>query len=185
MTYSMDFRIAVAAAYDGGDSSTEVAEQFGCCKAWVRRLIQRRRELGTIEPLQPKRPDQRTYDDADEAKIRELIREKPDATLAEVAEAIGKPAHVCTVSRALDRLGLPRKKKSTHAAEQDRPDVKAAREVWFDQFAEVGVDQLVFIDEFGATTNMQRTHGRAPSGERVMSKTPPTATGSSSAPSRR
>jgi transposase len=36
----------------------------------------------------------------------------------------------------------------------------------------VRVDQLVFLDEFGATTTMQRTHGRAPPGERVVSKVP-------------
>src|SRR4029077_20478815 len=64
------------------------------------------------------------------------------------------------------------KKKSTHAAEQDRPDVRLARGVWFDQFADVRMNQLVFLDEFGATTTMQRTHGRAPPGERVVSKVP-------------
>ena len=111
MAYDMDFRIAVAAAYDAGDSSAEVAEQFGCSEAWVRRLIQHRRERGTLEPLPTARhDDQRTYDDADEQKIRQLIKEKPDATLAEVAQAIGKPAHPGTVSRTLGRLGLPRKK---------------------------------------------------------------------------
>jgi transposase len=50
--------------------------------------------------------------------------------------------------------------------------VKAARASWFEQFAGVRVNQLVFIDEFGATTNMQRTHGRAPPGERVVAKVP-------------
>lgn len=34
------------------------------------------------------------------------------------------------------------------------------------------MDQLVFLDEFGATTTLQRTHGRAPPGERVVSKVP-------------
>jgi transposase len=34
------------------------------------------------------------------------------------------------------------------------------------------VNQLVFLDEFGATTTMQRTHGRAAPGERVVSKVP-------------
>ena len=34
------------------------------------------------------------------------------------------------------------------------------------------VDQLVFLDEFGATTTMQRTHGRAPPGERVVASVP-------------
>jgi transposase len=111
MAYSMDFRRAVARAYDGCGSSSEVAEQFGCCESWVRRLIQQRRERGTLEPLTTARDDeQRTYDDADEHAIRELIRRKPDATLVEVAEAIGKPAHPATVSRTLKRMNLPRKK---------------------------------------------------------------------------
>jgi transposase len=110
MTYSMDFRRAVAAAYDECGSSAEVAEQFGCSESWVRRLIQRRREMGSLEPFKHTLPDQRAYDDADEQRIRELIREKPDATLAEVAALMAKPVHLCTVSRTLDRLGLPRKK---------------------------------------------------------------------------
>lgn len=50
--------------------------------------------------------------------------------------------------------------------------MKAAREAWFEQFADVRVNQLVFLDEFGATTTMQRTHGRAAPGERVVSKVP-------------
>jgi transposase len=111
MPYSMDFRIAVAGAYDACGSSAEVAEQFNCSESWVRRLMQHRRERGTLAPLRSARhDDQRTYDDADEKKIRELIRNKPDATLAEVAEALGKPAHPATVSRTLARLNLPRKK---------------------------------------------------------------------------
>lgn len=111
MAYSMDYRRAVARAYDEGGSSIEVAEQFGCSQSWVRRLVQRRRERGTLEPrTTARRDDQRTYGDADELKIRGLIRDRPDATLAEVAEALGKAAHPGTVSRTLTRLGLPRKK---------------------------------------------------------------------------
>ena len=111
MAYSMDFRIAVARAYDECESSIEVAEQFGCSESWVRRLIQQRRERGTLEPLSSARhDDQRIYDNVDEQKIRELIKVKPDATLAEVAQAIKKRAHPATVSRTLTRLNLPRKK---------------------------------------------------------------------------
>jgi transposase len=96
--------------YDQGHETAEVCEMMGCCPAWARRLKQRRRERGTLEPRKPKRPDQRTYDEADEQKIRQLIQQKPDATLAEVVAALGKPAHLCTASRTLERLGLPRKK---------------------------------------------------------------------------
>jgi transposase len=111
MAYSMDYRRAVARAYDECGSSIEVAEGFGCSESWVRRLIQRRRERGTLEPgRSARRDDQRTYGDEDEAKIRELIRARPDATLAEVAEALAKPASPATVSRTLKRLDLPRKK---------------------------------------------------------------------------
>ena len=111
MSYSMDYRMAVARAYDECGSSLEVAEQFGCSPSWVRRLMQQRRERRTLEPLSSARhDDQRIYNDADEQKIRELIRIRPDATLAEVAEALAKPAHPATVSRTLARLHLPRKK---------------------------------------------------------------------------
>ena len=111
MAYSMDFRIAVARAYDECGSSTEVAEEYGCSASWVRRLVQQGRERGTLEPRPSARhDDQRIYDDADEQKIRELIKIKPDATLAEVAEMLNKPAHPATVSRTLARLNLPRKK---------------------------------------------------------------------------
>lgn len=50
--------------------------------------------------------------------------------------------------------------------------MKAARDAWFGPFADVRVNQLVFLDEFGATTTMQRTHGRAAPGERVVTKVP-------------
>ena len=111
MAYSMGYRRAVARSYDECGSSIEVAEQFGCSGSWVRRLVQRRRERGTLGPgSSARRDDQRAYDDADEAKIRALIKSRPDATLAEVAGALAKPASPASVSRALTRLGLPRKK---------------------------------------------------------------------------
>jgi transposase len=68
--------------------------------------------------------------------------------------------------------GTAFKKKSNHAAEQDRPDVKKARDAWFNQFAQTKLNQLVFIDEFGATTNMTRRYARGPRGQRVVCKTP-------------
>src|SRR6266853_321911 len=89
MAYSMDFRRAVAQAHNECGSSIEVAEQFNCSQSGVRQLMQQLRERGTLEPLTTARhDDQRSYDDADERAIRELIKARPDATLAEVAEAI-------------------------------------------------------------------------------------------------
>lgn len=111
MAYSMDFRERVARAHAESGSSAEVAETHGCSEAWVRRLTQQLRETGSLAPKSSARTDdQRAYDDKDEAAIRRLIRRQPDATLAEVAAAIGKPASLTTVCRTLQRLKLPRKK---------------------------------------------------------------------------
>lgn len=50
--------------------------------------------------------------------------------------------------------------------------MKEARDGWFARFADVRIDQLVLIDEFGATTDMTRAYGRAPPGERVVGRVP-------------
>jgi transposase len=63
-------------------------------------------------------------------------------------------------------------KKSVRAAEQDRPDVVAARTVWADNQPKFDPNRLVFIDETGTSTKMARRHGRAPRGERLVGKIP-------------
>ena len=50
--------------------------------------------------------------------------------------------------------------------------MKEARGRWFGRFAGVRLADLVFLDEFGALTNMARTHARGPRGERVVCKAP-------------
>jgi transposase len=50
--------------------------------------------------------------------------------------------------------------------------VKEARAAWFERFGGVRLDQLVFLDEFGATTDMARRYARGPCGQRVVCKTP-------------
>ena len=111
MPYPMEFRLLVAAAYDECGSSLEVAEEYGCSESWVRRLVQRRREDGSLAPRTPKRPDTRKLDDADLGQLRTLIAAKPDMTLAELAGALGNKASVPTVWRATRALGLPLKKR--------------------------------------------------------------------------
>ena len=63
-------------------------------------------------------------------------------------------------------------KKSVRAAEQDRPDVAAARTAWAQDQAKLDPDRLVFIDETGTNTKMARLRGRAPRGERLVGKIP-------------
>jgi transposase len=50
--------------------------------------------------------------------------------------------------------------------------LKAERHAWREEFAAVDPARLVFVDESGASTAMDRTHGRAPSGVRVDGPVP-------------
>ena len=110
MAYAMEFREAVARAYDECRSSQEVAEQFNCSESWVRRLIQRRRETGSLAPRPLKLPDNNKLDEKDLKRLQELIRRTPDMTLAELAAALDDKVSVPTVWRATQALGLPLKK---------------------------------------------------------------------------
>ena len=58
------------------------------------------------------------------------------------------------------------------AAEQDRPDVAAARVAWAQEQAKLDPERLVFIDETGTSTKMARLRGRAPRSERLVGKIP-------------
>ena len=110
MAYAMEFRRAVAKAYEESDSSIEVAERMGCSESWVRRLIQRRRETGSLEPRPQFIPTHSKLDERDFSRLAELIEQTPDMTLAELAEAMEKKVSVSTVWRATQKLGLPLKK---------------------------------------------------------------------------
>jgi transposase len=50
--------------------------------------------------------------------------------------------------------------------------LKVERAAWREEFAAVAPARLVFVDESGANTAMDRTHGRAPSGVRVDGPVP-------------
>jgi transposase len=63
-------------------------------------------------------------------------------------------------------------KKTAHAAEQDRADIAARRQAWFDGQPDLDPERLVFIDECGTTTKMARMYGRARCGERCRAPVP-------------
>jgi transposase len=114
----------VAKLYDECGSSIEVAEQFECSESWVRRLIQRRRQTGSLEPRPARRPDNNKLDENDLQQLRRLIQGKPDLTLGELAEALGNKVSVPTVWRATMTLGLPLKKRPGTPASRTAPTSK-------------------------------------------------------------
>jgi transposase len=58
------------------------------------------------------------------------------------------------------------------AAEQDRADIAEARDEWRAGQPHLNPENLVFIDETGAKTNLVRLYGRAPRGQRLVAAVP-------------
>ena len=105
--YSMDLRTRVLAACDAGQPTKAVAATFGVSPAWVRRLKQHRRERGDAVPRRGGGSRGRKID---RGRLAELVREQPDATLAELRDRLGVAVAVWSVCRALRQLKLSYKK---------------------------------------------------------------------------
>ena len=109
--YSMDLRVRVVAACDARDGTREqIAERFSVSASWIRDLLRRRRETGSIAPRPRGGGRVPAFDEAAAARLREAVRADDDATLAELAEAAGVACCPSAVHRALRRLGITRKR---------------------------------------------------------------------------
>ena len=111
--YSLDLRQRVIGACDSGMPAAAVAARFDVSLAWVYRLVQRRRETGSIEPRKQTKFRGRALSSDEEARLVGLITAQPDATLAELQHALPTRAALSTLWRTIDRLGLTVKKNGT------------------------------------------------------------------------
>jgi transposase len=171
--YSEDLRRRVVETIQRGDGSVrQIASRFLVSVSLVVRLLHLHRTTGSVGPRSHGGGNPAVLGPEDLERLRELIREQPDATLKECRQRLGLSCSLMTISRALSKLGLPRKKKVPRAREQDRPEVQEQRREFRERLAGVDPGRLVFVDECGANTAMTRTYGRAPVGERVDATTP-------------
>jgi transposase len=172
--YSDDLRERVVAAIESGDTREEVAELYNMALSTVGGFIKRKRETGSVSP--DKFGGYKTFSlEPHTDLVKELVAEQPDRTLAELRDCLAKEQVTVSqsaISRFLHHIDLTFKKKSVHAAEQDRPDVAAARRALRKQQQTLDPKKLVFIDETAATTKMTRLYGRAPHGIRLVDKVP-------------
>ena len=106
--------------------------------------------------------------------ILHLLDAAPDITNEELRGALGArpPLRLRHDAAVLPPPPHHAQKKTGHAIEQDRPDVVRQRRAWFDGQTDLDPERLVFIDETWAKTNMARSHGRCPRGERLRMGVP-------------
>ena len=114
---SKDLRKRVAAAYDRGEGkSTELAERFGVSASWVRRLLQRRRETGPLEPKKYKPGPKRKLSDKQRDRLCELVAKNPDLTLVQLRRRLRLRVALSTLWRELDEAGFSFKRRPSQLA---------------------------------------------------------------------
>lgn len=171
--YSLDLRERVVSAVAAGESCRAAAATFKVSVASVVKWSQRFRATGSAAAH--KVGGRRPYALQGEREwLMARLAEKPDITLrglgAELAARGIKVSHFA-VWHFFEHEGISFK-KSLHASEQERSDVTRRRAQWKKYQGRLDPSRLVFIDETWAKTNMTRSHGRAPIGQRLVAKVP-------------
>jgi transposase len=114
--YSLDLRQRIVDAYRNGEGSVrELAKRFVVSPNTVQNYLTRMRATGRVTPSPHRGGSRPTIDEAGLQRLRALVQEKNDQTLPELAKRWAASERIqvsrWTVSRALRRLGLTRKKK--------------------------------------------------------------------------
>ncbi len=125
----MDLRERVVAACEAGaNTQAEVAIQFKVSFAWVKRLLQRKRNSGSIAPQPHGGGRKPVFEGERLERLKAAVQETPDATLQELLEKTGVAASIMAVQRALERLDCRRKKsRSTPASKSGQTSKRGAK----------------------------------------------------------
>ena len=147
---SFDLRSRVLAAIEQGLSCRQAAARFGVSASTAIRwqALVRSGGDGRAKQQGGDRLSHRT--EAHAGLIAAALAETPDITLPELKEHLadqGAATSVTALWRYFRRHEITRKKKTAHAAEQERPDVLKRREAWFEEQLDFDPARLVFIDE--------------------------------------
>src|SRR5271169_6873834 len=176
-SYSLDLREGVVGFVEEGHSRRTAAAQFKVSVSFVVNLMKAVRTRGSLAP-KPLGGRRHAKLEPHRGFLLAQVTGKADITMpelaAELALATGAKADPASLSRWLIRAGY-RFKKTLRASEQDRADIKQAREEWTQlrqPRMRLEPHRLIFLDETGTTTKMTRLRGRCPKGRRLLSKAP-------------
>jgi len=130
---SLDLRSRVLAAIEKGMSCRQAALRFGVSASSAIRWRALERIQGDAKPKALGGDRRSGRIEVHAPLILSLVDERPDMTLCEIKAALaakGISVGIATLWRFFERRRITFKIKTAHAAEQQRPDVKAAREAW-------------------------------------------------------
>jgi transposase len=169
--YSQDLRQRILHAVDQGKPRAEIVKIFEVSRATIKRYLKLRRETGEVKAKAiPGRPAKKGA--VLQAGLRAQLQVHPDATLQEHRELWetehGMQVSTATMSRAIQRGGWTRKKKTLRASEQK----EETRSAWRKQAQMFDASKLVFVDECGSHIALTRLYARSPKGKRAFGAIP-------------
>lgn len=172
-SYPVELRERVVKAVEQREGSIEaVAKLFSVGTTFIYKMLRQKEEIGSLSPKPHGGGFARLIDEPELKELRQLVEEQPDATLEEFRDRLRQRAQVDAslpmVCRALQRLGLPRKRKRFFAQERNAKKRRAFRR----KVQKLEPEKFVFIDEMGANINLSRRYARAPKGQRVEEALP-------------
>src|SRR6266478_668262 len=98
--------------YEREKSTREIAEFLGFCVAAVRRVRQQFRQRGTLQPQTHLCGRKTLLTEERKERLRRLLSQQPDATLAELGARLDRPFRTSTIDLWLRQLGWRYKKNS-------------------------------------------------------------------------
>ena len=115
--YSIDLRQRIVRAYEQGQVTIpKIAEQFSVSVAFVNKMLRLWRDTGDLAPLPHGGGKPPSLSNQQLQLLKRKVQQQGDPSLAELQNLLSEQeqvnVHLSTISRALARLGLPRKKSA-------------------------------------------------------------------------
>lgn len=108
--YPLLVRKRIIELYAQNKPTKEIAQIFGICRSGTRRIKQRLRERGTLQPLPRNSGRKPKLTEELAQRIRQYLADHPDATRGELKAALGLSVSLQAISKWLAKLGLFLKK---------------------------------------------------------------------------
>jgi putative transposase len=116
-TISLDLRERILAVYDAGKSTREeVAKRFRLSLGFVKTLLSQRKRTGQIGPMHHRSGRKPKITAQQREALRELVAQKPDATLAEMKAGTGLECTPQAIHHVLKSMKLTYKKRRSGPA---------------------------------------------------------------------
>lgn len=113
-------RDLLVSGYEKTHNAEVIAEAYPVSVRTVYRLVEQKRETGSVEQRTSQRGRKPVLTAEDKEEIRPCIDKETDITIEEIREKLNLSASYPTVERAINAMGHTLKKKSLYASERDR-----------------------------------------------------------------